>query len=87
MRQNEEMNDIIKTVKSLEESGLLIKCVNETIKNEAKKKKKESCISQYFIRYIRCWLFGYLLTGKVTFRAGEGTIRAGGGTIRVGKEF
>ena len=33
---NEEMNDIIKVVKSLEESGLLIKGVIETIKNEAK---------------------------------------------------
>ena len=30
------MNDIMKIVKSLEESGLLIKCVTKTIKNEAK---------------------------------------------------
>ena len=29
------MNDIIKIVKSLEESGLLIKGVSETIQNEA----------------------------------------------------
>ena len=33
---NEEMNNIMKIVKSLEESGLLIKCVSKTIKNEAK---------------------------------------------------
>ena len=33
---NEEMDDIMKTFKSLEESGLLIKGVSETIKNEAK---------------------------------------------------
>ena len=32
---NEEMNDIIKIVKSLEESALLIKGVSETIQNEA----------------------------------------------------
>ena len=32
---NEEMNDIMKIVKSLEESGLLIKGVSKTIKNEA----------------------------------------------------
>ena len=32
----EEMNDFMKIVKSLEESGLLIKGVSETIKNEAK---------------------------------------------------
>ena len=29
------MNDIMKIVKFVEESGLLIKCVNETVKNEA----------------------------------------------------
>ena len=33
------MNDIRKIVKSLEESGLLIKSVSETIKNEAKEQK------------------------------------------------
>ena len=32
---NEEMDDIMEIVKSLEESGLLIKGVSETIKNEA----------------------------------------------------
>ena len=32
------MNDMMKVVKSLEESGLLIKEVNETITNEAKEK-------------------------------------------------
>ena len=33
------MNDIMKTIKSLEESCLLIKGVTEIIKNEAKKQK------------------------------------------------
>ena len=33
---NKEMNDVMKIVKSLEESGLLIKVVTETIQNEAK---------------------------------------------------
>ena len=33
---NGEMNNIMKIVKSLEESGLLIKEVSETTKNEAK---------------------------------------------------
>ena len=37
---NEEMNDVIKINKSFEESGLLIKSVSETIKNEAKKNQK-----------------------------------------------
>ena len=38
---NEEMNDIIKIVNSLEESSLSIKGVRETIKNEAKEQKEE----------------------------------------------
>ena len=33
---NEEMRDIMKIVKSFEESGLLIKGVSETIENKAK---------------------------------------------------
>ena len=33
---NDEMNDINKIIKSLEEAGLLIKAVSETIKNKAK---------------------------------------------------
>ena len=36
---NEEMNNIMKIVKSLEKSGLLIKGVREAIKNEAKEQK------------------------------------------------
>ena len=44
---NEEMEDIIKIIKSLEESGLLIKAVSKTNKNEAKKNKKRSCFQCY----------------------------------------
>ena len=36
---NDKMNDIMKIAKLLEESGLLIKEVSETIKNEAKEQK------------------------------------------------
>ena len=36
---NEEMNDITKTVKSLEVSGLFIKGVSKIIKNKAKEQK------------------------------------------------
>ena len=38
---NEQRNDIIKIVKSLEASGLLTKGVSETIKNEVKNKKED----------------------------------------------
>ena len=36
---NEEMNDIMKMSKSLEETGLLIKDVSETIENKVKQQK------------------------------------------------
>ena len=38
---NEDMNDIIKTIKSLEDSCVLIYGVTETVKNEIKNKKAE----------------------------------------------
>ena len=38
---NNEMEDIIKIVKSLEDSGFLLKGVTETVQNEVKKNKKE----------------------------------------------
>ena len=37
---NEEINDIMKIIEFLEESGWLIKDVTEKIKNEAKKQKR-----------------------------------------------
>ena len=38
---NEEVEDIMKIVKLLEKSELLIKGISETIKNEAKEKKAD----------------------------------------------
>ena len=42
-----EMNDIMKIMKSLEESGLLIKGVSKTIKNETKKNNKQHFLECY----------------------------------------
>ena len=36
---NDEMDDILKIVKSLEDSGLLLKGVSETIQREAKEQR------------------------------------------------
>ena len=71
---NEELNDIIKIVKSLEESGLLIKAVSETIKYEAKEQKGE--FLSMLLGTLVTSLLVNLLTGKDTIRTGEGTIRA-----------
>ena len=48
---NEEINGIMKIVKLLEESGLLIKGVTEAIKNKAKEKRKR--LSPNIIRQFR----------------------------------
>ena len=66
---NEEMNDIMKIVQALEDSGVLLKGVSETIKNETKK--------DFLVCYtLGAPLLGSLLTGKGTVRAGEGFLRA-----------
>ena len=82
---NEEMNDIMKTVKSQEESGLLIKGVSETIKNEAKEQKRG--IFRMLLSTLDASLLGNLLVGESRIRAGEDTFRAGEGTIRAGQDF
>ena len=60
---------------SHEESGLLIKCVSEKIKNKAKEQK--GGFLGMLLGTLRDSLLGNLLTSNGTIRAGEGTIRAG----------
>ena len=72
---NDEKNDIIKIVKLLEESRLLIKDVSEIIKDEAKEQK--GGFFSTLLGALGASLLGNLLTGKVTIKAGEDTIRAG----------
>ena len=71
---NEEMN-IMRIFKFLEEYGLLIKGVSETIKNESKEQKGK--FLSMFLGTLGASLLGNLLTRKDTIRAGEGSIRAG----------
>ena len=72
---NEEMNDIMKIVKSLEESGLLIKGVSKTNKNQVEEYKGE--FIEMLLGTLGASLLGNVLTSKGTIRAGKGTIRAG----------
>ena len=55
-------NDIVKIIKSLEESGLLMKGVSKTIKNEAKKQK--SGFLGMLLGTLGASLLGNLLAGK-----------------------
>ena len=72
---NEEINDIIKIVTSVEESGLLIKCVSEIIKNEPKEQK--GGFLGMLLGTLDASLLGNLLTSKDAIRADEERIRAG----------
>ena len=72
---NGKMSDIFKIVKSLEESGFLIKGISVTIKNEAKEKK--GGFLSMLLGTLATSLLGNLLTDKDTIRVGESTIRAG----------
>ena len=71
---NNEMNDILKIVKSLEDSGVLLKGVSETIKNEAKEQK--GGFLSMLLGALGASLLGNMLADKGVIRAGEETIRA-----------
>ena len=81
---NDEMKDIIRIVKSLEDSGLLLKGVSETIQNEAKEQK--GGFLSMLLGTLGASLLGNLLTGKGIYRAGKGKgiNRAGEGIVRAG---
>ena len=68
---NNEMNDIIKIVKSLEDSGVILKGVSETIQHEAKEQRGR--LLSMLLGTLGASLLGNLLTGrKGVTRAGEG---------------
>ena len=71
---NKEMNNIMKIVKSSEESVFLMKGVIETIKNEAKEYKRG--FLRIVLGTLEVILLGNLLKVKGTIREGEDTIRA-----------
>ena len=65
----------MKIVKSLEESGLLIKGISETNENKAKVQKGR--FLSILLGTLAASTLGKALAGRGVIRAGEGTIRAG----------
>ena len=82
---NDEINDIIKIIKSLEDSGLLLKGVTETVQNEAKEQK--GGFLSMLLGTLHAGLFGNILAGKEMNRARERFIRAGYGFSIKNKDF
>ena len=74
---NKEMNDIMKIVQALEDSGILLKRVTKTIENETKKQK--GGFLSMMLGNLGASLLGNILTGNWFVRAGEGIVRAGYG--------
>ena len=68
------MQDLLKIVKSLKDSSLLLDGITETVKNEVKEQK--SGFLSMLLGTLGGSLLGNMLAGRGVIRAGEGTIKA-----------
>ena len=85
--EQEDMKDIMKIIKALENSGILLKGVSKTIKTETK--EQQGGFLSMLHGTLGASLLGNLLTGgKGIVRAGEGSIASrakGEGIVRAGE--
>ena len=81
---NDKIEDIIKIFKSLEDFGLLLKGVTETVQNEVTEQK--GGFLSMLLGILGASLLGNLLTGKGINKAGKGggINRAVEGVLRAG---
>ena len=76
--EQEDMNDIIKIIEALENSGILLKGVTKMTENETK--EQIGGFLNMLLGTLGASLLGNLLTGgKGIMRAGDGIVRAGSG--------
>ena len=80
--EQEDMNDIMKIIEALVNSGVLLKGVSKTIENETKEQR--AGFLNMLLGTLGASLLGNLLTGKGIMRAGDGIVRAGDGIVRAG---
>ena len=80
---NKDMEDLIKIVKSLEDSGLLLKGVTESVQNEEKEQK--GWFLTALLGKLGASLLGNLLAGKGVNKKSKGIHRAGEGIVRAGE--
>ena len=77
--EQEDMNDIMKIIEALENSGILLKAVSKTIENETKEQR--GGFLSMLLGTLGASLLGNLLTGgKGIMTAGDGIVRAGEGS-------
>ena len=77
--EQEDMNDIMKIIEALENSGILLKGVSKTIENETKEQR--GGFLSMLLGTLGASLLVYLLLtgGKGMMRTGDGIVRAGEG--------
>ena len=71
---NDDIQDLLKIVKSLEDSGILSDGITDTAKTEVKEQK--GGFLSMLLGTLGASLLGNMLAGRGVIRAGEGTIRA-----------
>ena len=82
--EQEDMNDVMKIIEALENSGILLKGVSKTIENETKEQR--GGFLSMLLGTLGASLSGNLLTGeKGILRAGNGIVRAGSGSKKTPK--
>ena len=85
--EQEDMKNIMKIIKALESSGILLKGVSKAIKNETKEQK--GGFLSMLLGTLGANLLGNLLSGgKGIMRAGEGSVASrtkGYGIVRAGE--
>ena len=72
---NDDLNDLLEVIKSLEKIGILLNGITETIKDEVKEQK--GGFLSMLLDTLGASLLGNMLADKGVIRAGEETIRAG----------
>ena len=75
--EQEDMNDIMKIIEALENSGILLKGISKTIENETKEQR--GGFLGMLLYTLGASLLGNLLTG------GKGMMRGSDGVVRVGE--
>ena len=78
MFEQEDMNDIMKIIEALENSGILLKGVKKTIENETK--EQTGGFLSMLLGTLEASLLGNLLSGKGMMRACEDIVRADEGS-------
>ena len=76
--EQEDMNDIMKIIEALENSGILLKGVSKTI--EYQTKEQRGGFLSMLLGTLGASLLGNLLSRKRMMRAGESIVRAGEGS-------